>query len=374
MIQAMTTLRQLPGSRTTVLTVILMYQFTTIVAAIEGCVVSGTFMGSFLNGNSFVFAVPSDHPIAQKERSLLETVTGTIDNVVPKNLVDDAATNNLLPIIFASILFGLLVPEKEESGAKSATLRVVDEVNFVVSRLVTGLMWLSPLGVGSLVLRSSMSLNLQDVGSSVGILIATVLMGLALHFFVFCPLVLLLLARRNPFKYYRNCLPAFLTALGTSSSVAALPLSMICSGKNQIPSHLGNFVLSLGATINMDGTGVYLICATYFLAGIQGLHLGFSQLVLVGILSTVCAMGSAPIPSASLVFLATIMSAVNIPLNSTFSLIAAVDWMLDRARTVVNVGSDLTIVAVVAKLVPDVASSFPHDVENPNEMDVSGSD
>mmetsp|Transcript_71743 Transcript_71743/g.156157 ORF Transcript_71743/g.156157 Transcript_71743/m.156157 type:complete len:216 (-) Transcript_71743:424-1071(-) len=215
-----------------------------------------------------------------------------------------------------------------------------------------------------------MSLNLSDVGSSVGILILTTFFGLAVHMFVFCPLILALLGRRNPFTYYRNCLPAMLTALGTSSSAASLPVSMICATKNGIPPHLRNFVLSLGATINMDGAGVYLITATYFLATIQGIHLGFSQMVLIGLLSTVCSMGSAPIPSAGLVFLATIISAANIPLNSTFSLVVAVDWMLDRACTVVNVCSDLTIVATVAKLVPDAGSEVSIDEENPKGVDV----
>jgi len=144
MIKAMITLRQLPGSRKTVLAVLLMYQFTTVVAAIEGCMVSGFFMAPLL-GDDAVVAVASsssssEQTFIQKERSLLESITGTIDNIVPKNVVSDAATDNLLPVIFASILFGLLVPEKQENGTTSATLRCVDEASSVVTRIVTGLM------------------------------------------------------------------------------------------------------------------------------------------------------------------------------------------------------------------------------------------
>merc|ERR1719492_135158 len=100
----------------------------------------------------------------------------------------------------------------------SQTLRLVSELNAVVIRVITFLMRLTPIGVGSLVLRSAASLDFADVGSSVGFHMITVITGLVLHAFILYPLLLLALACRNPIRYYANLVPAFATALGTSSS------------------------------------------------------------------------------------------------------------------------------------------------------------
>merc|ERR1712129_258050 len=97
----------------------------------------------------------------------------------------------------------------------------------------------------------------------------------------------------------------------------------------------------------MDGTSLHLINAVYFLGRLQGVHFDLGNFITMAILATFCSMGTAPVPSASLVLLATIMTAVGVPFNETFGLISAVDWMLDRLRTVVNVCGDATVAAVM---------------------------
>merc|ERR1711879_73604 len=137
-------------------------------------------------------------------------------------------------------------------------------------------------------------------------------------------------------------------ALGTSSSAAALPLTTSCAiEKNGITPHMANFVLSLGATINMDGTSIYLICSCFFLGALNGIAFGLGDFITMALLATLCSMGSAPVPSASLVLLVTIMSSVGVPDNETFGIISGIDWMLDRLRTTVNVAGDSAVTAVV---------------------------
>merc|ERR1711920_524747 len=189
------------------------------------------------------------------------------------------------------------------------------------------------------------------MGSVVAFYILTVVAALLFHMLVVYPCLLMLFAQRNPCTYYANVLPAFGTAIGTSSSAATLPVSIEVSvNKNGIRPHLANFVLSLGATVNMDGTSIYLIIACYFLGLLQGVSFSIGDFITMGLLATFCSMGTAPVPSASLVLLATIMTAVGVPFNETFGIISAVDWMLDRLRTCVNVTGDATVAGIVDSL------------------------
>merc|ERR1719291_990083 len=119
--------------------------------------------------------------------------------------------------------------------------------------------------------------------------------ALLFHFGVFLPTLLLVAARRNPFRYYANIVPVCMTSLGTASSAATLPVSISCAvGTNKLSPDIASFVLSLGATINMDGVAICLICATWFLAALHGVTMGVSKLMMTTFLATLCSMGAAP--------------------------------------------------------------------------------
>ena len=120
--------------------------------------------------------------------SVDEAVLNIFDQLVPKNIVGDAAANRLISVIVTSILLGLLLPRPE--GRRSTTLEVVDEVNDVVNKVIKFLIRLSPVGVCSLVLTGSSRFELQHMGTSVAALVACVLTSLGLHMFVFCSLLL----------------------------------------------------------------------------------------------------------------------------------------------------------------------------------------
>lgn len=349
LIKSVFTMRALPCARSVGLCTIGLYLATTVVAALEACLVSTLIFPSALRPMPHEeTAGEAAGEAAVQRRGVLETAMGLADNLVPGNLVEDAAKNNLLPVIVASIIFGVLVADRRPDGGRSRTMELVDEWSDVVTRVVTALMSVTPIGVGSLVLQGAASIDLGVMGAEVGVLIGAVACGLAIHAFVAYPM-LLLLCRRNPLVYFRNILPALATALGTSSSAAALPVTLSCATeRNGIPAHIAEFSLSLGATINMDGTTIYLVCATSFLAELHGVHFGLQQWMLVVALATLCSTGSAPVPSASLVLLATMLAAVGVPLDKTFGLITAVDWMLDRLRTSVNVAGDSSVAAYVA--------------------------
>jgi Na+/H+-dicarboxylate symporter len=147
--------------------------------------------------------------------------------------------------------------------------------------------------------------------------------------------------RRNPFQYMRNVLPAMTTAFATSSSAATLPWTLRCAVENnKISKTVADFVLPMGVTINMDGTCMTLIVSVFWLAYAQGLTIDAPKIVLMVLTAALSSIGTAPIPSASLMYTGTIAEIAGVPLGSLFGVIVAVDWLRDRVRTVVNILGD----------------------------------
>eukprot|EP00437_Effrenium_voratum_P027424 CAMPEP_0181405234 /NCGR_PEP_ID=MMETSP1110-20121109/4656_1 /TAXON_ID=174948 /ORGANISM="Symbiodinium sp., Strain CCMP421" /LENGTH=450 /DNA_ID=CAMNT_0023527619 /DNA_START=42 /DNA_END=1394 /DNA_ORIENTATION=+ len=346
MVHSMVMMRELPAARSAAIWVIGLYTTTTVVAAMEGVAISWTLLRTSLKPVEAALAKET----GLEKMSMLDTVLNIFDQLVPKNVVKDAAQNHLISVILMAIIVGILLRVKRDDGRRSIFLDLLDEINEVVTRCINVLIWLSPLGVGSLVCSSAARFALAHLGTAVALLVAAVLCVAGVHMFVFCALLLTLGAGRNPIRFFINCLPQLLTALGSSSSAAALPLSIsVAIDKNGLSPHIAKFVLSLGATINMDGTTAYLICATSFLAALQGITLTAGDYASMVLMATLCSMGSAPVPSGSLVLLTTLLTSLNIPVTETFGLITAVDWLLDRVRTCVNVYGDACVAAVVDK-------------------------
>eukprot|EP00928_Gymnodinium_smaydae_P022911 TRINITY_DN1909_c0_g1_i2.p1 TRINITY_DN1909_c0_g1~~TRINITY_DN1909_c0_g1_i2.p1 ORF type:complete len:581 (-),score=121.04 TRINITY_DN1909_c0_g1_i2:175-1815(-) len=351
MISSMVQLRKMPGSRTVGIAVVLIYTSTTLLAAIEGCISASLVLGSADLQLQSLPASKSSNDIAGL--STRDTVIGIFNQLVPGNIIDEAAKGRILAVIIVSIVIGLLVKDKREDGSKSATIELVDEMSAVVMSVVFFLMKLTPIGVGSLVLGSVASMDMAQVAGGVSTFIASVVLGMAFHTLLVYPTMILVLGARNPLRYVLNIVPPLTAALGTSSSAAALPLSLSHAiEKNKIPAHMAQFVLTLGATMNMDGTTIYLICATYFLGALQGVQIGIGKFCIMSLMATLCSMGSAPIPSASLILLATVMGSVGVQLTSSFGVIVAIDWMLDRFKTVTNVYGDHAVTSVIAHWFP----------------------
>jgi len=161
--------------------------------------------------------------------------------------------------------------------------------------------------------------------------------------------------KSNPFSYYKHLVPAQLMAFASASSAATIPVTLksaIASG--QVAPFIGGFVIPLGATLNMDGGGIYFPLATIFLAVTSGLEdqITVASYVMLVIIATIGSAGTAPVPSASLVL---IITAYNTIFNTTgtpetFSFILAIDWLLDRGRTILNITGDATVARIVSHL------------------------
>ncbi|KAM4848794.1 excitatory amino acid transporter 3 isoform X2 [Urocitellus parryii] len=180
--------------------------------------------------------------------------------------------------------------------------------------------------------------------------IVQIIMWLAIHSIVILPLIYFIVVRKNPFRFAMGMAQALLTALMISSSSATLPVTFRCAEeKNQVDKRITRFVLPVGATINMDGTALYEAVAAVFIAQLNDLDLGIGQIITISITATAASIGAAGVPQAGLVTMVIVLSAVGLPAEDV-TLIVAVDWLLDRFRTMVNVLGDAFGTGIVEKL------------------------
>merc|ERR1739836_261548 len=179
---------------------------------------------------------------------------------------------------------------------------------------------------------------------------ATVLIGLAIHSMVVLPVIYGVITRKLPFRFIANMTNAFTTAFGTASSSATLPVTMsLLEEKNGVDQRISRFVLPIGATINMDGTALYEAVAAIFISQIRQMQMSIGQVVAVSITATAASIGAAGIPQAGLVTMVMVLDTVGLPAEDV-TLILAVDWLLDRFRTAINVLGDSIGAGIVYEL------------------------
>lgn len=268
--------------------------------------------------------------------------------MIPANIVAAAAEGQMLGLIFFSLLFGYFLSHIERVHADPVYgfWKGVFEIMLRITDLV---MKFAPVGVFALVAKVVATTGLQAFEPLL-LFVVTVLAGLAVHFLIVLPALLLVVARVNPLRHYRAMAPALLTAFSTASSSATLPVTLDCIERRAgVSNRTSSFVLPLGATVNMDGTGLYECVAAMFIAQAYGVELSIAQQFMVVSLALLTSVGVAGIPAASLVAIAIILSAVGLPVEAV-ALILAVDRPLDMCRTAVNVYSDSVCAVIVARL------------------------
>ena len=282
-------------------------------------------------------------------RGLVDLID-VISRSVPSNIFQAALETQLLALIFVGVVFGFFMSRL--SGPAGETLH-----NFwvgVQDVMILITMWImrfAPIGVFALVSKTLIISGFEAL-EALGLFFITVLLALAVHFFLWLPLLLYLLGRINPFAYYGKVAPAQLTAFSTASSSATLPVTINSAERAGISKRVNSFVLPLGATVNMDGTALYECVVVIFIAQVYalmtGVDFGFVEQMIVVLMALLTSIGVAGIPAASLVAIALILPAVGLPVEAV-ALVLAVDRVLDMCRTCVNVTSDLSITALVAR-------------------------
>ncbi|CAI2357037.1 unnamed protein product [Caenorhabditis sp. 36 PRJEB53466] len=262
---------------------------------------------------------------------------GSLDYV--KASVEYTSGMNVLGVIVFCIAIGISLSQLGEEAHVMVQFFVI--MDKVIMKLVMTVMWYSPFGIMCLIMGKILEIHdLADTARMLAMYMVTVLTGLAIHSLISLPLLFFLCTKKNPYTFMRGLFQAWITALGTASSSATLPITFNCLEENLgVDRRVTRFVLPVGATINMDGTALYEAVAAIFIAQINGVHLSFGQVVTVSLTATLASIGAASVPSAGLVTMLLVLTAVGLPVKDV-SLIVAVDWLLDRIRTSINVLGD----------------------------------
>nr|WP_242467508.1 dicarboxylate/amino acid:cation symporter [Thiocapsa imhoffii] len=267
--------------------------------------------------------------------------------MIPTNIVEAAAAGQMLGLIFFSLLYGFFLTRLQGVYAETQ-LNFWNGMFEIMMKITELVMKFAPIGVFALVAKTITETGLEAFGPLL-LFFFSVVLALAIHFFLTLPLLLWLVGRVNPMRHYRAMGAALITAFSTASSSATLPVTMECVEKNAgVSNRTSSFVLPLGATINMDGTALYECVAVLFIAQAYGIELNLATQILVVVLALLTSIGVAGIPAASLVAIAIILTAVGLPLEG-IGLILAVDRLLDMMRTSVNIFSDSCGAVIIAK-------------------------
>lgn len=280
--------------------------------------------------------------------TLLNNETGKTSYKRQRKILFKDGTNILGIIVFFT-MFGIISGQLAEKV--DVVARFFTQTNEIIMKLVLLVMWFSPLGILSLIIGKLISVqHLSTTAAQLSVYMGTVLLGLFIHACITLPLIYFWITRRNPGVFIKGMLQAIVTALGTSSSAATLPVTLRCLEDNlKIDNRVTRFVVPIGATINMDGTALYEAIAAVFIAQMNNISLSFGDLVLVSLTATAASAGAAAIPSAGLVTMILVLTAVDLP-TEDISIVITVDWILDRVRTTVNVLGDAYGAGIVAHL------------------------
>lgn len=335
---------------------LLIYMSTTVCAILVGlALVLSVKPGNFVDAAVASQMKESYQHVVNEKMSAAESTSeqgplSFLNDIVPDNLFAASSNNSkMLQVIFFAIFFGIAAISLPKEKTK-AVLKVIDSLYDIILKMVDYIIRFAPYGVFALMaaLVADNSSNLS-IFAALGMYTLTVIVGLLLLIFVFYPLLVHLFTRIQIKHFIRSMYPVQLLAFTTSSSAATLPLNMETTERDLgISKEITSFVLPVGTTINMDGTSCYQAIAVVFIAQVMHIHLGWSELIAIVLLTTISSIGTPAIPGGSYVILTMVLSSVGIPADG-LALILGVDRPLDMLRTSVNVTGDATVASIIDK-------------------------
>ncbi|MEL7444594.1 MAG: dicarboxylate/amino acid:cation symporter [Pseudomonadota bacterium] len=287
-------------------------------------------------------------------------------SMIPVSPVQVMADVRVLPLIVFSVLVGIGIllargdvkdddEAETDSGVHGAAMiaRAFDGGALVFQKITILVMELTPFGVFALMAWVVGTLGLDAV-YALGKLVAMNYLGCLLIIGVMYVGILAFMAKVSIIGFFRGMIDAIAVAYSTASSSATLPVTLRCTQRNLgVSKPTSSFVVSLGSTINMDGTAMYLGLATLFAAQMFGVELAFGDYLIIALLATFGSIGAAGIPGAGLVMMGGIFTAVNVPLEA-IAFVAGVDRIMDMMRTATNVTGDATVTVTTASMLGEL--------------------
>lgn len=337
-----------------------LYMVTTLIAITIGLTLAALIQPGV--GVDMSAAVPGtlQPPISFRDQLM---------RIVPTNPIAALASGDFLAIIFFAILFGAGIISVGASGKPMADL--MDSGAAIMLKLTGWVMEVAPFGVFALIAWVS---GTQGVAALMDVipLAGTATLAFILHFVLIYGGMMKFLVGLSPYKFFRNIKNAFLVAFSTSSSSATLPVTISVAEKNLgIKPVIASTVLPLGATINMDGSAIYVGVVSVFAAQAFGVDLSLVDYFIMAGATTLVSIGTAAVPGASVFLMAGVMATIGLTPEQIALVVGFVlpfDRPLDMMRTTLNVTGDLTCATVVAKW----EGEFDEEIFNRNNEEVNG--
>jgi len=332
--------------------VIVFYLITSAVAVTIGLVMGVIFHPqAVLSG----FAETAGREATQTK------MTEILLNIIPTNIFASIVNVQVLPIIFFALVFGLalsylkLSPDQRVKKAAEMVYDMFDGIAEAVMKMIKGIMQYAPIGVFALI-AGVFATNGPKVMGALGVVTAACFIGYTIHVVLVYFGMLKFYGGMGIGRFIRDGKDPFFTAFVTRSSNGTLPVTMNAAEKMGIGKDVYSFSLPLGATINMDGTAIYLgVAATFVALSVWGHGFNASQYGLIVITATLASIGTAGVPGAGAIMLLMVLETIGLPVATgtavagAYAMILGIDALLDMGRTALNVTGDLVCTAVVCK-------------------------
>lgn len=299
---------------------------TTVIATVFGIVIALSFKGIFP-----VF--PSSSSVSHSDSI---SIADTLINIFPSNFFLPLVSSDMLQIIFISMALGMSILSMGEKAAGLVSL--IDTLNEVFNKIMMGIIKFSPIGIFCLMTDLVASNGTSVLGSLVTVLLVTYL-AYILHALIVYSFAIKAFAKVNPITFIKEMMPAIMFAFTSTSSLATLPFTKQCSKKLGASEECSSFVLSLGASMNKNGTALYMPIVAIFIATCYGIALNISQLVSISLTSILMAFGSPAIPNGNPLVLSMVLTSAGIPAEGV-GIVIGIDKLFDMGCCVINVLGD----------------------------------
>ena len=316
------------------------YICTTIVALIIGLLLANLFKGGFPQ--------LSTEGLGTWDKATSADFMTTLVDIFPSNIIAPFANSSMLQIIVIALLIGAGIILAGEKGKPVADL--FESLNEVFMHILMFIIKVSPIGVFCMMTWVVSTQGPEILGDLAKVL-GVAYLGYILHAIITYSITVKAMGGLSPFQFFKGMIPAMAFAFSTTSSVATLPINKECAVSLGASEEISSFVLPLGATINMDGTAIYMAVNTIFLASCYGMQLTLGQMVTVIVTATLASIGTAGVSGAGVIMLAMVLTSVGIPVEGIL-LIYGIDRLFDMGRTTINIVGDAACAVIVSKLEP----------------------
>jgi Na+/H+-dicarboxylate symporter len=265
-------------------------------------------------------------------------------DIFPSNFLAPLVNANMLQIIVIALLvgFGIILVGDKADGVRQG----IEQINEVFMKVMELILKLSPIGVFCL-LTPVVAANGAMIVGSLAMVLLVAYISYALHAIIVYSTTVGTLGGMSPLKFFKGMAPAMIFAFSSASSVGTLPLTLECSEKLGADKEVSSFVLPLGATINMDGTAIYMGVTSIFIATCYSAELTLAQMATIIITATLASIGTAGVSGAGMIMLAMVLESVGLPVAG-IGLIVGIDKIFDMGRTTLNIVGDASCAVIVS--------------------------